>query len=158
MNKTLLTTQLVILVLVVLLVLYTIYYIRELKSCECFKINDKNQTNLNFLEFYEYLELFSVIVIMFGIVTLMPSKKSKGKGMTNVLLMFAMLIVYMVIKYNLLVNVYKLSKGIKEGCECSDKWQRFFLYYQGIVSGIEILQYVVVFLLAAVVSLSALLK
>ena len=95
---------------------------------------------------------------MFGIVALMPSKKTKGKGMTNILLMFAMLIVYIVIKYNLLVNVYKLSKGIKEGCECSDKWQRFFLYYQGIVSGIEILQYVVVFLLAAVVSLSALLK
>lgn len=155
MKNEIITFQYFLLVLVLLLVLYTIYYIRELKSCECFKINDDKQTNLNFIEFYEYLELFAVIVIMFGLKSV--PKTSKKSSPLNIILLLGLVTLYLAIKYNLIINVYKLSQSIKEGCECSDKWQRFFIYYQGIVSGIEIVQYLVSFILLALLSLNALL-
>lgn len=156
MEKMLFTSQIILLVIVILLILYTIHYVRQLKTCVCFQQNDKEQTNLNFLEFYEYLELFSAIIVFLGLMAIKPMKKNSSSNGLSVILLLLIVIIYFVIKYNVLKNVYKLSKGIKESCDCSNKWERFFLYYQGIVSAIEIVQYVIVFLMTALMSISAL--
>ena len=161
MDKVLFNIQLVVLVLILFLVIYTIYYIRELKNCVCFKSNDKYKVNLEFLEFYQYLELFSVFIIFMGLFSfnksltelfgIKPMKKGKTKDFIFVLLSFLVLAVYFLIKYNVMVNVYKLSNTIKEDCDCANKWERFLLYYQGIVSGVEVVHYSIGFFVLLIV-------
>ncbi|MBI96927.1 hypothetical protein CL656_07280 [bacterium] len=166
MEKTLLSTQLVVLVLLLFLVTYTIIYIRELKNCVCFKTNEKYKVNLEFLEFYQYLELFSIFLIFLGLFSLNTKltkflgfkggKKSNGFLMS--LLLSMILIVYLLIKYNVMKNVYNLSTNIKYDCDCATKWQRFFLYYQGILNGIEVVHYSIGLLVVVIMLLSVLLE
>ena len=158
-------SQLLILVVITLMVVYTIYYIRDLKTCICFKENDKLRTNLEFLEFYEYLELFALLIVFVSTCFLntkmlnFGGKKSKKRtNMAAGILMGVVIVIYFMIKYNVMVNVYKLYNGIREECECANKWQRWFLYYQGIVGGIEVLQYVIAFLVLLMVVVTSLFR
>ncbi len=83
--------------------------------------------------------------------------KAKGKS-NNFLLLLLMVIIVSVhffIQYNVVVNVGNLSANINYDCECATKWQRFFLYYQGITSGIEVVHYVVALLTALILLVSA---
>lgn len=164
MEKYLLNTQLVVLVLLVLLVSYTIHYIRELKNCVCFKSNDKYNVNLEFLEFYQYLELFSIFLLFLGLFSMNKSflkmvgmnKKSKVNPFFALLMMVVLMSVHFFIQYNVLKNTYSLSRSIKEDCECASKWQRFFLYFQGVSSGIEVAHMVVAVLTIFILLVSGL--
>lgn len=159
MKNTLLNIQLVSLVLLLFLIVYTIIYIRELKTCVCFKQNDKYNTNLEFLEFYQYLELFSIILLFSGLLvsssgstkSLFGKKGKAGSGFFALFLLIIISIAYFLIKYNVMINVYNLSNAIKEDCNCSNQWERFFLYYQGIVSGIEVVHYIIGLLVLLVI-------
>ena len=164
MNNTLLNIQIVSLVLLLFLIVYTIIYIRELKTCVCFKQNDKYNTNLEFLEFYQYLELFSIILLFSGLLVSSSGstkslfgKKGKSKTANGFFALFLLIVIsitYFLIKYNVMINVYDLSNAIKDDCDCSNQWERFFLYYQGIVSGIEVVHYIIGLLVLLVVLIS----
>ena len=164
MEKILFNTQVIVLVLLVLLVSYTIHYIRELKNCVCFQSSDKYKVNLEFLEFYQYLELVSIFFIFLGLFSFNKSLTKYigigGKGKSNkfllTLLMIIILCVHFFIQYNVMINVFNLSTNIKYDCDCATKWQRFFLYYQGITSGIEVVHYVIALLTIVILLLSAL--
>ena len=158
-------SQLLLLVVITLMVIYTIYYIRDLKTCICFKENDKLRTNLEFLEFYEYLELFALLLVFAGAFSLNTKmfkvggkKFKKGTNMMAGILMGVVIVIYFMIKYNVMVNVYKLYNGIREECACASKWQRWFLYYQGLVGGLEVLQYVIAFLMLLMVVVTSLFR
>ena len=157
MEKTLINIQIITLFLLLFLLIYTIIYIRELKTCICFQQNDKYKVNLEFLEFYQYLELFSLIILFVSLfftnksMNKMFSSGKKGKvgsigGFFSLFLLTIITIVYFIIKYNVMTNVYNLSRSITSDCECGNKWERFFLYYQGIVSGVEVVHYLIGFL------------
>ena len=68
------------------------------------------------------------------------------------------LVIYFLIKYNVVVNVYNLSLNIKDDCDCANQWERFFLYYQGVVSGLQIVHYVIAALILLIVSLTGILS
>lgn len=164
MEKYLFNTQLVVLVLLVLLVTYTIHYIRELKNCICFQSNDRYKVNLEFLEFYQYLQLFSLLFLFLGLFSMNKSflkmvgggRKGKLNPFFSLLLMVLLVSVHFYIQYNVLENTYNLSKNIKHDCECSSKWQRFFLYFQGISSGVEVAHYVILALTLIILVISGL--
>lgn len=158
-------SQLLLLIIITLLVIYTIYYIRDLKTCVCFKDNDTLRTNLEYLEFYEYLELFALLLVFAAAFSVNTSffkigtkSGKKTKNMMAGILLGLVMVIYFVIKYNVMVNVYKLYKGIKKECDCANKWQKWFLYYQGVVSGIEVVQYVIAFLLLLMVAVTSIFK
>ncbi len=164
MEKILFNAQIIVLVLLVLLVSYTIHYIRELKNCVCFQSNDKYKVNLEFLEFYQYLELLSILFIFLGLFSFNNSVRKYfgvgGKAKSNKFLLSLVLViilgVHFFIQYNVMINVFNLSTNIKSDCECATKWQRFFLYYQGITSGIEVVHYVIALLTIVILLFSAL--
>ena len=168
MDNILFNVQLVVLVILLFLVIYAIFYVRELKNCVCFRSDDKYKVNLEFLEFYQYLELFSILIIFLGLFSLNSNflnmlgvgkkKGNKSSGFLMILVSIMILVIYFLIKYNVVVNVYNLSLNIKEDCDCSNQWERFFLYYQGVVSGLQIVHYVIAALILMIVSLTGVLS
>lgn len=119
----------------IVIILYTYYYLVELSHCPCFQ---KDKVDLDYMKFYLLLDLFTIIIALFLM-------KRKLEITENVLLIFAVLLVIFVHGY-MTYNVFHFYKSIKQDCFCANKWQKYFVYYEGIVGGLVALQYVISFL------------
>lgn len=133
------------------IILYTYYYLVEISKCPCFVANKADELNLEYIKFYLLLDLFSMFLYFFLIFYLkVPVKGQKTKGgatvTASVLVLFAILLVSFIHGY-MTYNVYHFYQSIKSYCECANQWQRYFVYYEGIVASLVTLQYVLSFLL-----------
>lgn len=132
-----------------IIVLYTYYYIVEISKCPCFVANKNEELNLEYIKFYLLLDLFSMFLYFFLIFYLNHTKKIQpvkwNKLTRSILVLFSILLVTFIHGY-MTYNVYHFYKSVKSYCECVNQWQRYFIYYEGIVASLVTLQYVVSFL------------
>lgn len=132
--------------ILVSIILYSYYYVVQLKNCPCFIENKEDELNLQYIKFYLILDLFSIIIALL----LMYNKKMMGGGPRskkefNFIITLAILLVIFIHGY-MSYNVYYFYKSVKEHCSCVNKWQKYFIYYEGIVATLVSLNYVVAFL------------
>ena len=66
---------------------------------------------------------------------------TNDKTPLNALTLFAILLALFIHGY-MTYNVYHFYKSIRPYCECSQKWQKYIVYLEGISSGLITLQYV----------------
>lgn len=139
-NGTLYFTYFII-ILFAYLCLHTYYYLVQLSKCECFLRNKIYSTNIEFLKFYQILELISLFILFSILMFLKPGKKTQGMNIksSKYFLQFIQLTTVMLLLFlsgYLSLNVYRFYNGVTQDCKCVNKWQKYFLYYQGIVNTI----------------------
>ena len=132
-----------ILSLISLCILLKIYdYLNKLEDCDCYNdviAYNNLKINIDLLKAYQIFEMFLVFIFIV-ILFCGNSMKSNKKGFlltflsTSVILLLAFVTGY--ISYNVFL-VYSISKT---KCECVDKWQKYFLYVQGIMNSIVFLR------------------
>jgi hypothetical protein len=128
-------------VILIIILLYTYYYLVELSNCPCFVANKHDKLYLDYMKFYLLLDLFSIVISLFLV--------KKIKNMNHLLVIGSVLLVIFIHGY-MTYNVYYFYKSIKAYCECANQWQKYFVYYEGIVAGLVALQYVISFLLIVI--------
>jgi len=132
----------------IIILIYTYYYLVEISNCPCFLDNKRDTVNLEYMKFYVLLDLFSIIIalsLLHGINQSGGGKRKKVSFIENILIMFSIIIVVLVHSY-MTYNVYQFYNSIKSSCACVNKWQKYFIYYEGIVSGLVSIQYILFFL------------
>ena len=126
-------------IFIVVILLYTYYYVSQLKHCPCFLANQEKSLDLNYIQFYIILD------IIVGVVALYLLSQKRGyvlnKNHLDVLTLFA-IILALIIHSIMTYNVYYFYKSIRPYCQCSEKWQKYIVYLEGISSGLISLQYV----------------
>jgi len=127
-------------------ILFKIYhYLNELKNCKCY--NDKLAYNklsidIEFLKAYQIFEMFLIIIFLFLIFLCKQTsntKFNKSKFSLTFLTNATILLLAFVTGY-ISYNVFVLYSISKEKCKCLDKWQKYFIYIQGIMSSITFLR------------------
>lgn len=144
----------IVLSLITVFILLKVYnYLDQLKMCDCFiESQDKNyKVNVNFLKFYQVLEIISVSLLI--VLTFLYKnnliKSTKNKKVNNIFLKTGLLVMSFLtimlsgyITYNSLI-FYLISK---KNCECSNKWQKYFIYMQGVGNSVFFLRLVFILL------------
>ena len=133
------------------ILLQILIYLNEAESCPCF-IDETNQTkyapDISFMKFYQFLEIFSLLIFLILITFYkFPLNKNgkKANGFLKILL-FISIFVLLFISGNMSYNVGKFYLNIKEDCHCVNKWQKYFIYLEGIFNSIYFLRLLYVFL------------
>jgi hypothetical protein len=133
-------------IIILFIFIYTYYYLAQLNSCECFVKNDKYSVNIEFMKFFQVLEIF-LFTIYVGMMLFFSSKylKKKMKSPTPIVLSSLSLALLLGINVYMSYNVFNLYNNIKEDCSCSSGFFKYFVYYEGIVSVMNILRFVEIF-------------
>ena len=137
---------LILYIIILFIFIYTYYYLVQLNSCECFVKNDKYSVNIEFMKFFQVLEIF-IFTIYVGMMTFFTSKLIKKKMNTPMPILLSSLSLALLIGINVYMsyNVFNLYNNIKEDCGCSSGFFKYFVYYEGIVSIINVLRFVEIF-------------
>ena len=126
------------------ILLYIYNYLDSLKDCSCF-IESQNKDRLidiEFLKFYQILEIVA-LVILIGFMGIYKYDKivkgGKNKQGLKIFLLLSFFIVLFIsgyVSYNSLL-FFLLSKN---NCKCVNKWQKYFIYIQGIFNSVNFLR------------------
>lgn len=147
--------QIILAIISFLILLRVYYYLNDLKVCDCYIENENTnyKVNIDFLKYYQVLEMVSLILFITLVVlykTKLIHNKKINKNIKNFFMkMFIFVILFVLlflcgyISYNSLL-FYLVSK---KNCECSDKWQKYFIYIQGISSSIYFLRLLFILIL-----------
>ena len=138
--------QLILSFISIALLIYIYNYLDSLKDCSCFietqtKSNNK-VIDIEFLKFYQILEIIAMVVFI-GFMGIYKYDKvlkgGKNKVGLKIFLLLTFLIVLFIsgyVSYNSIL-FYLLSK---KNCKCVNKWQKYFIYIQGIFNSINFLR------------------
>ena len=127
-------------------------YLNEVESCPCFieqNNKEKYSSDIEFMKFYQFLEILSliafIVLISFYKFPLKPSKIN-NKAFIKVLMMISLFILLFISGY-MSYNVATFYLNMKKECICVNKWQKYFLYLEGIFNSIYFLRilYIVLF-------------
>jgi hypothetical protein len=146
-------------IIITIIFVYTYYYLVQLNSCECFVKNDKYSVNIEFMKFFQVLEIF-LFTMYVGMMLFFNSKMLKKKMNTPMPVLLSSLSLALLLGINIYMsyNVFNLYNNIKEDCSCSSGFLKYFVYYEGIVSFINVLRFVEIFGIIILVFLFNMLK
>lgn len=135
--------------------LKTYEYLTKLEKCDCY--NDliayrSLKINIDFLKAYQIFEMFLIFML---IIIIFCQNSLKIKAIKNAFslkyLSTSIILLLTFVTGYLSYNVFLLYSISKEKCECMDKWQKYFLYVQGIMNSVAFMRlmflFVIVFLL-----------
>lgn len=134
----------IISIILIILILYSYYYIVEISKCPCFIEDKKDELNLQYIKFYLLLDLFSVLMTIF-LVNYKNKTQLRPKTQYNFMLATSILLFIFITGY-MSYNVYYFYKSVKERCDCVNKWQKYYIYYKGIMASIITIIYSLAFL------------
>tara|TARA_B100001287_G_C22626752_1_gene502921 strand:- start:221 stop:718 length:498 start_codon:yes stop_codon:yes gene_type:complete len=135
-----------ILSLISIVILVNIYvYLDNLKDCSCFmqdqQSQDKDkQIDIEFLKFYQILELLSYVIFTVFVFLYSKNKMYGGKksGLKLFLILSTMLLMF--ITFYVSYNSFLFYVNANHNCKCVNKWQKYFIYLQGVFNGISSLR------------------
>jgi hypothetical protein len=126
------------------ILLKTYDYLNQLEKCQCYhdiQAYHNLKIDIDFLKAYQIFEMF--LVIMF-ITILYCGHCLKSRGMKNTLpVSFLSSSVVMLLAFvtgYLSYHVFLLYSLAKEKCKCVDKWQKYFIYVQGIMGSVTFMR------------------
>ena len=120
-------------------------YLNELESCPCFNEQnnkEKYSTNIEFMKFYQFLEIASLlifIVLIYFYKFPLKSRKGNNKGFFKILLMMSLFALLFISGY-MSYNVATFYLNMKKECICVNKWQKYFIYLEGVFNSIYFLR------------------
>jgi hypothetical protein len=132
----------------IVIILYTYYYLVEISTCPCFVANKKKELNVDYMKFYLLLDLISLLMFMFVVSN--RQKGGKPSSAESLLLVGALALILGIHSY-MTYNVYHFYHSVKSYCDCANQWQKYFVYYEGIFSGLVSLQYIFTLLLVLLI-------
>ena len=136
--------QLLISVTAVIILVKIYHYLNDLQNCKCFQIQNgmKYTADLEFMKFYQVLEIVSFVLFIISTYMLNQRRFSSIGGAKHGLRFISILsfIVLLYIFGYMSYNVFNFYMNMKKDCKCADKWQKYFIYAQGITTSISTLQ------------------
>jgi hypothetical protein len=135
-------------IILIVLCLFSYKYVKELEQCPCFEENKTDKLNIDYIKFYLLLYIFSLLIHIF-ILLFMPvsSHKYVKRGQLYKSILMLSIIIMFIIHGYMGYSVYNFYQSIKDYCSCANKWQKYFIYYTGITSSLNVLFYIMIFLL-----------
>lgn len=145
--------------IVAIIVLVQIYqYLTDIESCPCFKSSQHKgyRVNLEYMKFYQVLEIMTLLIFLASSYMLRNKRLMKGgsKSGMNIISILSMLLLLYIFGY-MSYNVFAFYMSIKDSCKCADKWQKYFIYIQGLSSSVSTLQLLLGFLFAVIIILTS---
>tara|TARA_Y100000389_G_scaffold144831_1_gene143250 strand:+ start:14161 stop:14700 length:540 start_codon:yes stop_codon:yes gene_type:complete len=140
---------------IVIIVLFNVLnYLNRLEDCKCFNDNvvyKKYKIDIDFLKAYQWLEIFLTLILIYVIFSYKKNicgKKNYSKHNRKLLSLLSMIVLPLVFMLSVYItyNSFLLYVGSKEKCKCSDKWQKYYIYFQGIMGFIMLFRFVFIFL------------
>ena len=133
------------------ILLQVLSYLNEAESCPCFideTNNSKYAPDISFMKFYQFLEIFSLLIFLILITFYKFPLNKYGKKSNSFLkiLLFISIFVLLFISGYMSYNVGKFYLNIKKDCDCVNKWQKYFVYLEGLFNSIYFLRLLYVFL------------
>jgi len=124
---------LILIIYAILLYLYihTFYYLKKAENTGCFT----PKVNLKYMQFFQLLEIvaLSISVLFLPYFLKMKSRKGKGVGLLEPLLIT---LVVLGINMYMAYNVYHFHFELNNCFELKNKWNKWWLYWEGIAAGI----------------------
>jgi hypothetical protein len=140
-----------ILSIIAIYILLQIYkYLLEVENCKCFKKDNEDYgVNLQYMKFFQVLHIILFCIYIGWSIMDKPIIGSKnGMNFITVQILVLLLIVYFYMFYNV-INFYK---NVKKECRCSyNNYFKYFVYFEGIVSFMTMLQIVYTFILVLII-------
>ena len=137
-------------------ILLKIYeYLNTLEHCPCFVEENDNKygADITFMKFYQFLEIFSLlifIVLMFFIK--FNNKKGGSNNMLKLMFVLSLSIMLFISGY-MSYNVLSFYSNLKNDCECANKWQKYFIYVEGLTNSIYFLRLFYLFIFIIMISI-----
>ena len=134
--------------ILICLCLLSYKYIKEIEQCPCFEENKSDKLNIDYIKFYLLLYIFSLLIHIFILLYLPLNNYNhfNHKTLTKSILILSIIIMFIIHGY-MGYTVYHFYQSIKDYCSCVNKWQKYFIYYTGIISSLNVLFYIMMFLL-----------
>ena len=136
----------VIYAILMYLYIHTFYYLKKAENTGCF--NPKT-VNLKFMEFFQILEIIAVTIAILFFPSFTKNIKNKKKYINLTLisgLALALINMYMAF------NVYNFYYELKQ-CSIMNSWNKWWLYWEGIIAAISSIRVILAFLLFAMIGL-----
>lgn len=149
--------QLLLSIVSFVILLQVYQYLNDIEHCPCFmgKNNGSYQTDITFMKFYQFLEMISLVLFVVLIMFYGNLKKVGGskKAFAKFLVIITLAIMLFISGY-MSVNVAKFYLNMRDECKCANKWQKYFLYLEGIFNSVYFLRliFAVLFILFLIVS------
>lgn len=136
--------QLIVSIAAVVILVKIYHYLTELENCKCFQIQNglKYTADLEFMKFYQVLEIVS-FVLFFISTYMLNQKRFSTRGGAKHGLRFISILSFIVLIYifgYMSYNVFNFYMNMKKDCKCADKWQKYFIYAQGLTTSVSTLQ------------------
>lgn len=132
-----------ILSLISLGILLKIYdYLNKLEDCDCYNdaiAYNNLKINIDLLKAYQIFEMFLVFIFIV-ILFCGSSMKSNKNGFSMTFLSTSVILLLTFVTGYISYNVFLVYSISKTKCECVDKWQKYFLYVQGIMNSVVLLR------------------
>lgn len=145
--------QIIILILYVICIfiyVQTYLYLVQIDECPCFHKDGKYEVNIDFMKFFQVLEIFILTVLVFS-TFFFKSNFFKSKNRQPPFFLLSLVLVFLLsISGFMTYNVINMYTKIQYDCKCTDSWYRYFLYYEGFVSGITVFRFIVMALVLSI--------
>jgi len=137
--------------IIIYVFLHTYFYLEQLNNCPCFIQNPKYKVDIEFMKLFQLLEIiiFTMYFLLIGVVVKIKRPNNIIIKILSSITLFIVLAINIYMSYNV-INLYT---NIKEDCNCSNGFYKYFLYYEGIVSISNILRIITLIITLFVVIL-----
>jgi len=121
---------LVIYAILLYLYIHTFYYLKKAETTGCFT----PKVNLKYMQFFQLLEIvaLTLTILFFPYFLRMKNKKNKFSLIQPLLITAVVLGINMYMAF----NVYNFYFELKQCFELKQQWNKWWLYWEGIASGI----------------------
>lgn len=140
------------------ILLKTYHYLNQLEKCQCYRDVQAYNTlkiDIDFLKAYQIFEMF--LIIMFIVILIFCSSAKIGshnKPFSLTFLSSSVILLLTFVTGYISYNVFLLYFFSTARCECIDKWQKYFIYVQGIMGTISFMRLLFLFMFVLLLSLS----
>lgn len=128
--------------LIIIFLLMHIYsYLSDLEHCPCF-VGTNKQVDITYMKFFQIFEIVVYGMLILSIMMLKYGKAKGGKSQKQFLTFISLLsfiLMFSIMAY-MGYNVIHFYKTLKNDCACANKWQKYFIYAQGIFSSLSAIQ------------------
>ena len=145
---------------IIFILLHIYSYLSELEHCPCFVDNDNSKSvDISFLKFFQLFEIFLYIILLFALFSL---KYGKRGGNNRILILQVVLFMSFVLLIGIMgymsFNVLNFYKSLSIDCKCANKWQKYFIYAQGVFSSLSFIRLLLAFLFILLVTVMNFMK
>lgn len=117
------------------ILIYAAYlYLKKLKSCECV---DHDYTNKLAKTEHTLFVLTSISLILGGLELFFKPKRLYNKYFNLYLACsYAFFLVILLVDAYFVYYTYHFQRTLQPNCECANKWQKYYIYYQAIMNSL----------------------